>query len=266
VLRFWAFQSYAGASGMDFSHFDRLVVAARAAGVRLIPVLENMQHDCSSGAALDDTWFASGYKSPYGNYALSYRDYVSALVTHFRSEPTIIAWELMHEASGDQFAALDAFAEDMTTLIRAADTNHLIALGLNNGDSAATSTDGDPSNYVKLQDRAEVDLVDVQDFNAPGEPLPAQVALCRSLTHALGKVAFMGASAATLSDASSAAMKVRASEIASKLDAALAAEFRGFLVYDYAPKWQSPSYEFDSRPGEPLAGPNGVLAQRAPQY
>ena len=76
-----------------------------------------MQTTAAPGV-LDDTWFASGYKSPYGSYALSYRDYVAGLVAHFQSEPTIMAWELMHEASGEQFAALDAFAEDMTTLIR----------------------------------------------------------------------------------------------------------------------------------------------------
>ncbi|MEO7038139.1 MAG: hypothetical protein ABI548_29490 [Polyangiaceae bacterium] len=32
----------------------------------------------------------------------------------------------------------------------------------------------------------EVDLVEVQDFNAPDEPLPTQVARGRTITHALG--------------------------------------------------------------------------------
>jgi mannan endo-1,4-beta-mannosidase len=266
VLRFWAFQSYAGSSGTDFSHFDRLVTAARAAGVRLIPVLENMQKDCSSGNTIDDTWFSGGYRSPYGSYALSYRDYVAALAAHFSAEPTIIAWELMHEASGDQFAALDGFAGDMTTLIRAADANHLIALGLNNGNAPATSTDGDPSNYFKLQNRAEIDLIDVQDFNAPSDPYPAQAALCRKITHALGKVAFIGASTAALSDSSSSSLQTRASQISAKLGAALDADFWGYLVYDYNPKWQTAGYDFDARSGDPLAGPDGVLAQRAPKY
>jgi hypothetical protein len=266
VLRFWAFQSYAGSSGTDFSHFDRLVAAARAAGVRLIPVLENMQKDCSSGDTIDDTWFSGGYRSPYGSYALSYRDYVAALVAHFSAETTIIAWELMHEAGGDQFAALDGFAQDMTTLIRTTDANHLIALGLNNGDSPATSTDGDSSNYFKLQARDEIDLVDVQDFNAPSDPYPAQAALCRKITHALEKVAFIGASTAELSDSSSSSLQTRASQISAKLDAAVGADFLGYLVYDYNPKWQTAGYDFDARPEDPLAGPDGVLAQGARKY
>lgn len=265
VLRVWAFQSYAGASGQDFSNLDRLVAAARKAGVRLIPVLENMQGDCSSGS-VDDTWFASGYKSPYGSYTLSYRDYVAGLVAHFQSEPTIMAWELMHEAGGQQFAALDAFTEDMTTLVHATDANHLIALGLNDGDTPATSSEGNPSNYYKLQKRDEIDLVDVQDFSSPDEPLPTQVAQCRALTRALGKVAFVGAAAIKVSDASPASLSTRAKQFDAKLQSAKAADFRGYLVYDYVPKWQSAGYDFDARAEDPLAGPRGVLAQHASDF
>ena len=36
MLKIWAFQSYAGTSGTDYSSFERVVDAARRAGVRLI--------------------------------------------------------------------------------------------------------------------------------------------------------------------------------------------------------------------------------------
>ncbi|HEY4156688.1 MAG TPA: hypothetical protein VGM29_01280, partial [Polyangiaceae bacterium] len=110
----------------------------------------------------------------------------------------------------------------------------------------------------------EIDLVDIQDFNAASDPYPAQAALCRKITHALGKVAFIGASAVSLPDSSSASLKTRADQISAKLDAALGNNFRGYLVYDYVPKWQTAGYDFDARPEDPLAGPNGVLAQRWP--
>jgi hypothetical protein len=265
MLRFWAFQAYAGASGTDFSHFDRLVDAARAAGVRLIPVLENMHVDCSSGITPDDSWFAGGYEAPYGSYALSYRDYVAGLVAHFRDEPTIVAWELMHEATGSAFASLDGFAGDMTTLIRNADPNHLIALGLDDGDSDATSTDGATSNYYRLQNRDELDLVDVHDFSTT-DGLPAQLVLCQTIAHALGKPIFAGATGVKLSDTSAASFEQRSAQIQGKLEASFAASYRGFLVYDYVPSWPSPYYDFDSRAGEPLAGPGGVLDQHAPKY
>jgi mannan endo-1,4-beta-mannosidase len=266
VLRFWAYQSYAGASGTDYSHFDKVVAQARAAGVRLIPVLENMHPDCSASPARDDAWFADGYKSPYGNYALSYRDYVAGLVAHFSDEPTIMAWELFHEAGADQFAVLDAFAQDMTSVIRAQDDNHRIALGLNDGDGGGTSSDGDDSNYFKLQDRTDVDLIDVHDFSTPNEPMPKQVARCRAIAHTLAKPIFVGAGASELTDTQPASFSTRADQMRRKLEAAQADAFSGYLVYDFVPGWQSASNDFDSRPEEPLAGPNGVLDQHAPRY
>lgn len=266
ALRVWAFQAYAGEDGRDFSHFDRLVDAARAAGVRLIFVLENMHVDCSSGSAPDDKWFAGGYESPYGSYALSYRDYVAGLVAHFRDEPTIMAWQLMHEAGGKDFTALDGFAADMTSSIRNVDPNHLIALGLDNGTSPATSADGDTSNYFRLQNHPAVDLLDAHDFVA-SDVFSPQLARCREIAHALGRPIFAGASAALLaSDATPASFELRAMQISDKLQAAFAANFRGFLVYDYVPGWTRPYYDFDSRPGEPLAGPGGVIDQHAPKY
>ncbi len=266
VLKFWAFQSYAGASGTDYSHFDALVTRARSAGVRLLPVLENMHTDCSSGDARDDTWFATGYQSPYGSYALSYRDYVTGLVTHFRDEPTIIGWELMHEAGGTQFSALDGFIGDMTTLISATDPNHLIAVGLNDGDTPATSADGSPSNYFQLQNRTEIDLIDVHDFSASDQALPAQLVQCQGVAQALKKVIFAGATAVELNDTTAASFTLRAGQISQKIEAAQANDFRGLLVYDYVPAWPSPYYDFDSRAGEPLAGPNGVIDRFAPRF
>lgn len=264
ALRFWAFQSFAGASGTDYSHFDRLVARARAAGVRLMPVLENMHADCSASPARDDAWFATGYKSPYGNYALSYRDYVAGLVTHFREEPTIFAWELMHEAGGSQFAALDGFTEDVSSMIRGIDDKHLIALGVNDGDGGATSSDGDDSNYRKLHAHDEIDLIDVHDFGSPDDAQPSQIARCRAIAHDLRKPIFVGAGAVELADTSAAAYTERANRIANKIEAAQTDSFSGYLVYDFVPAWTSPYYDFDSRAEEPLAGPNGVIARHAP--
>lgn len=263
VLRFWAFQSFAGPSGADFSHFDRLVTKARAAGIRLIPVLENMHPQCTSGGARDDAWFAVDYQKPYGNYALSYRNYVTQLVTHFRDESTIMAWELMHEAGGVQFASLDAFAADMTSVVRGIDPNHRIALGLDAGTTPATSTTGDPSNYFKLQDRREIDLIDVHDFNAPDDAIPAQLAQCRAVARALGKPIFLGAAAVNLQDASAASFTLRTAQLERKFAATLSDDFRGFLVYDYVPGWTNPTFDFDSRSDEPLAGPSGMIARAA---
>lgn len=262
ALKIWAFQSFAGAAGTDYSSFDRVVAAARRAGVRLIFVLENEWADCTSGTR-DDAWFASGFQSPYGSYTLSFVDYVRGLVEHFANEPTVLAWEIMHEAHGNDFTALDGFAGQISSLIRASDTHHLIVLGLDNGDSPATSSTGSPSNYELLYAHPAIDLLDVHDFNDEATPLSARAVELGAIADTLGKPVFAGASAVALRDATADGFSLRAQEVDHKLNAAFVAGFAGFLVYDYYPDWSTPGPEFDMRAEDPLAGASGVLARHS---
>jgi hypothetical protein len=263
AFRIWAFQSYAGASGTDYASFDRVVAYARRAGVRLMLVLENMWADCTQGGQRDDAWFASGYQSAYGNYALSYRDYVRGVVEHFRNEPTILGWELVHEAQGSDFAALDGFVQEMAALVRATDPNHLIALGTDNGDSGATSRTGNPSNYQRLHTHPEIDWLDIQDFDTPDTALTGSTPELQAIASALAKPVFNGAAAIQLTENSAAAFASRGTAMTAKLEASFAAGFVGFLVYDYYPGWTNPDRDFDARAEEPLAGPQGILARHA---
>lgn len=262
VLKVWAFQSFAGPSGTDYSSYERIVAAARRAGVRLIFVLENHWADCTSGER-DDAWYEAGHTAPYGGYALSFADYATRLVEHFRDEPTVLAWEVMHEARGESFAALDLFGSSMAERIDRADPNHLIALGLDNGDSPATSRSGSPSNFQRLQDHAAIDLIDVHDFDAGGQPLPGTLSEALGIARALERPIFAGATAVELAGTSPASFQSRAAAIEAKLSAALGSGFVGFLIYDYYPRWDVPGWSFDGRPEDPLAGANGVLARQA---
>jgi hypothetical protein len=264
ALKVWAFQSFAGEGGRDYASFERIVDAARRAGIRLILVLENHHADCSSGGARNDAWYAGGYEAPYGAYSLSYSEYVAGLVEHFRDEPTILAWELMHEAQGEDFAALDAFAERMSGLVRSRDPNHLIALGSDAGDSEATSRAGTPSNYRRLHEHQGIDLLDVHDFADEATPLPTSFTDLLTISRALDKPIFAGATAVELTEMSASAFGLRARRIEEKLVATIDAGFVGFLVYDYYPDWSEPGRQFDGRAEEPLAGPEGVLARHAP--
>lgn len=261
VLRFWAYQSYAGATGLDFSRFERIVEGARRAGVRLIPVLESMWTDCTEGGEKTDAWFASGYRSPYGAYALSYRDYVQAIVTHFRDEPTILAWELMHEAQATDATALSAFVDDMTQVIRTVDSNHLVSVGLDDGNSVATSvSEGSPSNYQRLHAFANVDLIDVHDFTDTDASTVANFPAILGIAANLKKPVFIGAGAVTLEAGTQTAYANRAKIVDGKIEATLRAGAVGFLVYEYNPGWSDLGWSFDGRTEEPLAGPNGVIA------
>lgn len=277
VARIWAFQPYAGPSGTDYSRFDNLVGYARRANVRLIFVLENGRKDnCSRGEQRDDAWFESGYLSAYDQNQLSYPDYVRGLVKHFYDEPTILAWELMHEAGTSDFAALDGFVSAMSALIRSNDPNHLISVGVDTGiDGTATSrTDAVPSSYFKLHEHATVDLVDVHDFltldaaaTIPGASATSPEAIARSLN----KPIFLGALAIPIADADAATLKQRADGMKTQIDGAFSRGFAGTLLYDYYPDWQPPAtnattYSFDARTTDPLGAPNGVVVTAAQRY
>jgi hypothetical protein len=265
VLRVWAFQSYAGASGRDYAAFERLVAHARRAGVRLVFVLENQHSDCTEGGR-DDEWFRTGYTAPYGAYALSYVDYVDGVVEHFRDEPTILAWELLHEAGSEDFAALNAFVQQMSTRIRVTDSNHLIAAGIDNGHSSATENEGPDSNYAALHAHPTIDLLDVHDFDDAEEPLNGDQLANFEIARALGKPAMVGAVAVVLTDGSGGTLVARAELLRAKLDAAYEHGFAGALVYDYYPDWMIPGYSFDSRPADPLGGRNGVVARASARF
>jgi mannan endo-1,4-beta-mannosidase len=264
ALKVWAFQSYAGTSGSDYASFERVVAAARRAGVRLIFVLENQyEQDCTSGPPRNDAWYATGYASPYGSYALSLVDYARGLVSHFRDEPTILAWEILHEGHTGDFNAMSAFTEAMSSAIRENDPNHLIVLGTDNGDSPATDRSQTPSNYQRLHEHPAVDMLDAHDFAAPDTPLTDAMMELATIASSLGKPIFAGATAVELVDTSAASFSGRAARVEGKLQAAFDAGYVGFLVYDYIPDWQQVTWSFDTRTSDPLAGPSGVLVRNA---
>jgi len=266
VLRVWAFQSFCGASGTDYSALDLVVRYARSAGVRLIFVLENMWDDCSQGKR-DDAWFQAGYREPYGNYALSFPDYARGVVGHFRDEPTVLAWEIMHEAGGNDPAAMLDFATEMTALVRRNEPNHhhLIVLGTDSGSTPATQIEGSPSPFRTLQALDTVDLVDTHDFSAENSALTADEQASCAVAQSLNKPCFIGASAVSLIDTSASSFSVRASQVSNKAQAALDAGFAGYLVYAFTPGWQTVGFDFDARANDPLAGPGGTLATFAAQ-
>lgn len=186
VIRFWAYQPYTS-GGRDFSAVDSVIEAARATGIRLIPVLEDGPGDCSTGRpgvplaeADDGTWFSSGYREPYGNARLSYRDYVRVMAEHYRDEPTILAWMLVNEAEttarDDQGrSVLVSFAGDVTQVVRDADPNHLITLGTQGNGAPG----GSGSDLRAVYNQSGLDFVEVHDWARYGsdtEPLPGATA------------------------------------------------------------------------------------------
>ena len=185
VLRFWAYQTYT-AGGTDWSGVDRVIRLARKNGMRVLPVLEDGPGNCTTGPngqskeSLDgDTWYSQGYRKPYGTAALSYQDYVAAIVRHYRNDPTILGWSMMNEAetkarASDGSSALVAFAQDISGLIKSIDPHHLVTVGTQSNGAPG----GSGQDFAAIYALPDVDFAEVHDwafYGSDTDPLPGSV-------------------------------------------------------------------------------------------
>lgn len=258
VLRFWAYQTYTQ-GGTDFSGTDRVIAAAKQVGMKVIPVLEDGPGNCTNTTDVtpkskyeNDTWFSAGYKVPYGNASLSYRDYVKVIVQHYANEPTILAWSMMNEAdtsardSSGRTVLVD-FATDIAGVIKSVDTRHLITVGTqSNGAPGASGPD-----FTAVYSVPDVDLAEVHDWGYWGSdqsampggegatPPAADSPSCKAtnapvgcsfaLAAGLDKPLFVGE--AGIMGRTAEERSTRATLLRAKMDAAFGAGAVGYLVW-----------------------------------
>jgi mannan endo-1,4-beta-mannosidase len=179
VLRSWFFQFQATRDGRrDWSSFDAVLAVARDRGYRVIPVLVNQWGDCEGwperdAGYKDEAWYASGFRTTPTSPGMpaTYEEWVREVVTRYRDDPTIMAWQLVNEAeAGSAFegecsetaaATLKAFASHMGRLIKEIDPDHLVSLGtIGSGQCGARGTE-----YFDLHDVPEIDLCEYHDYN-----------------------------------------------------------------------------------------------------
>lgn len=258
VLRFWAYQTYTQ-GGTYFDGIDRVIAAAGKVGMKVLPVLEDGPGNCTTidpaqpkSQYQSDTWYTAGYKVPFGNASLSYRDYVKLVVAHYADNPAIIAWSMMNEAdtsardSAGKTVLVD-FAQDIAGVIRSVDSRHLITVGTqSNGAPGASGPD-----FTAVYGLPEIDLAEVHDWGYWGSdqsPMPggsgatppaADSATCRTtdapvgcsfaLVAALDKPLFVGE--AGITGKTPEERTTRAAQLRAKMDAAFGAGAVGYLVW-----------------------------------
>jgi hypothetical protein len=255
VARFFAFQSSAGPQGDDFTLFDRSVRDARRAGIRLQFVLDHANGGCSQGMARDNAWYAGGYQSPDGNYALSYRDFAESVARRYRDEPTVLGYVLLQGLGHSSQSALTSFVTEMGQLLHGVAPNQLLSLDLD-WDRA---NDASGSSYRALQELPVVDLVDVDDYSFKDTLEPLDATLLRTLAE-VDKPAVVGEGAFLLDGSDDAALEKRAERVRERIAEWKDWGFSGALLWAYQPGWGAVSEEFDARSGDPILRPNGVLS------
>jgi mannan endo-1,4-beta-mannosidase len=179
VVRFWAFQTYCGPTGRDFSAFDALIAGAKRHDILLLPVLENHWKHCTFSEGHEwkpREWYESGWRTDaFADAPLSYRDYVRAIGERYRDEPQILAWQLVNEPeiypdTDENFSVLRAFAEQVARELREVAPHQLISLGLLG--IGQPSTTGEK--FRALHNFRGIDVVSAHDYGYVNDPLPGR--------------------------------------------------------------------------------------------
>lgn len=258
VIRFWAYQTYTQGATY-WGGVDRVLAAAKATGIRVIPVLEDGPGNCTTSSGTSpksdyegDTWYSAGYKQPFGNATLSYREYVARITAHYADDPTILGWMMMNEADTSRRDTLTRsvlvdFATDLVGVMRAADPNHLITVGTqSNGAPGASGADFSAVYGVKGVDFAEVH--DWGYWGSDTEPMPggtgstppsatsptcvvpsAPIGCSFALAEKLDKPLIVGE--AGIRGVTAAERTTRARELRAKMDAAFGAGASGYMIW-----------------------------------
>jgi endo-1,4-beta-mannosidase len=245
AFRAWFFQSEATVNGArNWAAFDHTLSVARSHGEKVVATLGNQWADCEgwtdpASGYKNESWYQSGYKSLPGGPGMpsTYRRWVSEVVSRYKDDPTILAWQLMNEAedaayyggpcSATATDSLKAFAADMATLVKSIDRNHLLSLGTIGAGQCGASGPA----YKDVHSVGGLDLCEYHDYtleSMPGDQwngLATRLQQCREL----GKPLFVGEVGIRTADAGG--LEGRASVLESKLSSQLAAGVSGVLAW-----------------------------------
>jgi mannan endo-1,4-beta-mannosidase len=283
VLRAWFLQSLAVAphSGpdarIDWSVFDDTLARARAAGVRVVVTLADHWNACEPPRDVPKSaaWYESEYRTVrQGGWPdaidvlpLTYRDYVAAIVTRYRDDPTILSWQPVNEpevCGPDGAQTLRNFTQDVTSLIKGIDPNHLVSLGTIGGGQCGTVED----DYRSLHALPDVDWCEIHDYSGPsGTTLPGDQwngsAVRFQQCAALGKPVVVGEAGIRLDEVEGGTTAARAAAFDQKMTTYRTAGASGFLVWNWADAAHPCDRPYCIIPGDPTLA---VIADQARQW
>lgn len=262
AFRSWFFQSLATTAGQrDWSAFDHTLSVARSHGVKVIATLANQWADCEPAAGYKtDSWYTDGYTQLDPGGTTSYRNWVAEVVTRYRNDPTILAWQLINEGevkpsidagscSTNAATILKSFATDVAGLIKSLDRNHLVSLGTMGGGQCGAQG----AEYQDVHNVASIDLCEYHDYSPhdtmPGDQwngLRVRIDQCT----ALGKPLFVGETGIVPNDVGGTF-----ADRASAFDAKLRAQFNAGVVGELVWAWSalgSTLNTFDVGPQDPV--------------
>jgi hypothetical protein len=283
AIRVWFFQSQGGPG--NWKNFDRVMAALDAHSMRAVVTLTNETSTCDepSASTLYKTlaWYQGGYTEPEGGYKLSFQRYAEDVAKHFATDPGVALWQLVNEVAAPSYSAngnltcdeasaataLRTYSDDMVSVIRRVDPNHLINLGTIGGASCGTNGSADYS-YVHA---GLLDLCEYHDYGAPKEAMPTELVQHVADCNRLGKPMFIGEAgipanvqpdgtptgacnpwpSCTSIPVTPSTLAQRASFFGSKISAASQAGIVGYLIWVKSPFYSSKNDGYAISDGDP---------------
>jgi mannan endo-1,4-beta-mannosidase len=256
AFRAWFYTGLAGTpTARDWAAFDHTLAVARAHGVKVIASLSGEGGDCRDypvDVHKYEAWYAGAYRQPEAD-GESYLDWVREVVSRYKDDPTILAWQMMGEAedpvdatgycSSTANQTMKTWADTTAGVIKSIDANHLVTVGvIGSGQCGASGTA-----FQNLNAGPNIDLCTREDYGSPTSAMPGdqwngmQVRIDEC--HALGKPLFVSESGIARTDSNRAA----------EWDAKFAAQFNAGVVGEMIWDWSNASISdgYEVLPGDP---------------
>ncbi len=274
AFRGWFYQGEALMNGVrDWSAFDHTLAVAAQYGKTVVVQLSGEGGDCGDyprDQQKTQDWYTTGYKvAPAIAGYVSYREWVREFVTRYANNPTILVLQLVGEAEDptDQFGTCDkatavttlrAFVDDVGSLVKSIDQNHLLTLGvIGTGQCGASGTD-----YTTVHASPYLDVCTTEDYGKPTEAMPGDLwnGMQTRLNQcgSLGKPLFVQESAVRLDTEAGGSTTTRSALFAAKLSTQFGAGVVGELLWDYVAP-HSVAYGGGSPTGYDIAPADPVL-------
>ena len=255
VVRTWFMQSYGGPG--RWSEFDRVLAAAAARNMKVIPVLTDQWGACElwpTDHYRPLSWYQSGYLQPDPGNTLSFKAFAAAMAAHYAGNSTITFWQLVNEAEAKDSSngacqealanqAMRSFADNVAGAMKAVDHNHLVSLGTIGSGQCGSSGSAD----YKYVHAGLIDICEYHNYQGGG-PLPGDqwngVAVRINDCLSLGKPIFageVGIDASSQANGSSSgivtpvSLQQRATFFKEQMTTQFAMGLSGYLIWEYTP-------------------------------
>jgi len=230
---------------------DKMIANAKARNMFITATLVNEWGDCEAQVGGKNNrkylpWFQNGYKQTNDGYALSFRDYSKLVADHYKNESTIAFWQIINEPRAENSddscsqstatTALRNFTDDIVSVMKSVDANHLISLDAGGGQyDCGFKDDG-----YKTIHSGSIDICEIHDYGNVNEPIPVDTQTrldqCNSLNKPLiiGEVginADVNSTGTSTGSVNSTTLQNRANLFENKLKASLNKNIGAFLIW-----------------------------------